>query len=546
MSSTGGGSVNVNGSSVSSPNFNSSLPAPSAALYAPTPYQVSGSNVIATYPGNPPNTLYVFTGNSINDDDHQVLGPLITVTTWTANGTTCSFNNSGTNGLVAGEWISTRNVTGWPGPPYVSGTVGFANGYTQFQVSSSGLTSSAFTFECPLISATSGSGGQVEPSGGFLSFQTETFLPSGERGTVIERTAYSGSIVGLASTYSTAFHSLSPAATGNPAYLIVNNALNDYISCSSAATIEAAYTSLFEQAHTDGWYVVVGSTTPDALATNGCNTINAIMVATENWLYAQGPTQSNLATGAYWDYFVDVRGVLTNARDSSLMQQNNFTLAPGGATMMAQMFAQVLHAHQSIFLNKRGDIWAGLPNANSASNSDNGFAHFLPNVASLDAESWWDAAYANEYMAADTTNGSMKFPIGAAFGSSNQFTFDSSGNPGYASGCSGEFLKADHSGCAAAGGVTGGSVTVSSATQGSTSCSSTSTATDTGLTTSGAFSRVVVSYTSDPSSLTGWGSNGGMVFQAWPTSANTATWRVCNQSASSITYSTITFGLGAN
>ena len=115
--------------------------------------------------------------------------------------------------------------------------------------------------------------------------------------------------------------------------------------------------------------------------------------------------------------------------------------------MMAQMFAQVLHAHQSIFLNKRGDIWAGLPNANSASNSDNGFAHFLPNVASLDAESWWDAAYANEYMAADTTNGRMKFPIGAAFGSSNQFTINASGQPGFASGCSGQYLKADNTGC---------------------------------------------------------------------------------------------------
>ena len=212
---------------------------------------------------------------------------------------------------------------------------------------------------------------------------------------------------------------------------------------------------------------------------------------------------------------------------------------------MAQKIAEVLHTHQSYFGPFDETIWCGLPSANSSSNTDNGPCNFLP-AGSLDARAWWDAAYANEYMAADTTNGRMKFPIGAAFGSSNQFTFDSSGNPGYASGCSGEFLKADHSGCAAAGGVTGGSVTVSSATQGSTSCSSTSTATDTGLTTSGAFSRVVVSYTSDPSSLTGWGSNGGMVFQAWSTSANTATWRVCNQSASSITYSTITFGLGAN
>jgi hypothetical protein len=95
-------------------------------------------------------------------------------------------------------------------------------------------------------------------------------------------------------------------------------------------------------------------------------------------------------------------------------------------------------------------------------------------------------------------------------------------------------------------GVAGGTVTVSAGTQGANSCSTPATVTDTGLTTSGAFSRVVVSYSSNPASLTGWGAKGGMVFQAWPTAANTATWQVCNQTATSITYSAITFNLGAD
>ena len=213
------------------------------------------------------------------DDDNQVLGPLITVTTWSANGTTCSFNNSGTNGFVAGDWIYTGGVTGWPGGPYAGG-IGNGNGYTLFQISSSGLTSSAFTFACPLISATSGSGGTVEKANAWLPFQTDSLLPAGERGTALLRVLSSATIVGLASSYSTFYHSLSPAVTGNPAYLVINNGLNDYISCSSAATIEAAYQSVFSQAHADGWYVVVGSTTPEALSNkwlqydqrhHGCN-----------------------------------------------------------------------------------------------------------------------------------------------------------------------------------------------------------------------------------------------------------------------------------
>lgn len=95
-------------------------------------------------------------------------------------------------------------------------------------------------------------------------------------------------------------------------------------------------------------------------------------------------------------------------------------------------------------------------------------------------------------------------------------------------------------------GVTGGTAVISSSTQAANSCSSVGTFTDTGLTTSGINSRVVVGYTGSTSSLTGWGATGGMVFHAWPSSANTAAGEVCNQTASPITYSAITFSLGAN
>lgn len=95
-------------------------------------------------------------------------------------------------------------------------------------------------------------------------------------------------------------------------------------------------------------------------------------------------------------------------------------------------------------------------------------------------------------------------------------------------------------------GVTGGSVTIAGGTLAGTTCSGTATATDTGITTSGAYSRVIVSYTGDPSALVGWGSTGGMEFKAWPTASNTITYRICNVTASPITYSSITFGLGAN
>ena len=86
------------------------------------------------------------------------------------------------------------------------------------------------------------------------------------------------------------------------------------------------------------------------------------------------------------------------------------------------------------------------------------------------------------------------------------------------------------------------SISVSSATQGANSCSSAASVTMTNLTTSDVVS---VGFSSSPDALTGWGSSGGMVFRAWPQSANTLNWSVCNQTASSITYSAITFNVGA-
>jgi hypothetical protein len=96
------------------------------------------------------------------------------------------------------------------------------------------------------------------------------------------------------------------------------------------------------------------------------------------------------------------------------------------------------------------------------------------------------------------------------------------------------------------GGVAGGSLSISSGTLAGNTCSSTATVSVNGLTTSGAYSRPHASYTGSASTLTGWGATGGMVLHIWETSANTATYELCNQTNTSIIYSAITFALGAD
>lgn len=140
--------------------------------------------------------------------------------------------------------------------------------------------------------------------------------------------------------------------------------------------------------------------------------------------------------------------------------------------------------------------------------------------------------------ACPTTN---PFSVGATA----QFTVDPNGHPALAGCGSGTYFKADGTGCgtpSGGSGVADTTVAVSGGTQTANTCSTTSNVTMTGLSTS-----MVVSagYSGSPSGLTGWGSTGGMVFHIWPSAANTAAWEVCNQTGTSITYSAVTFNVGA-
>jgi hypothetical protein len=94
-------------------------------------------------------------------------------------------------------------------------------------------------------------------------------------------------------------------------------------------------------------------------------------------------------------------------------------------------------------------------------------------------------------------------------------------------------------------GIAPTTLTIATSTQAANSCTAIMGFTLTGVTTSGAGSIIEPGYQSSPSALTGWGSTGGIVLHLWPSAADTVGGEVCNQTASSITYSAITFTVGA-
>lgn len=85
-----------------------------------------------------------------------------------------------------------------------------------------------------------------------------------------------------------------------------------------------------------------------------------------------------------------------------------------------------------------------------------------------------------------------------------------------------------------------GTITIGTTAIGANSCATAATLTMTGVTTSSTFDFTP---TADTSSVTGWGSTGGLVLVPWPT-ANTLNYKVCNQTTASITPSaSVTFNV---
>jgi hypothetical protein len=119
---------------------------------------------------------------------------------------------------------------------------------------------------------------------------------------------------------------------------------------------------------------------------------------------------------------------------------------------------------------------------------------------------------------------------------------------------SGNFIKADASGNTVDSGIAAttpvadqnisiGSFAIPANTCfGSTGSTTPATVTMTGLTTS---MLVSPGFTANASAITGWGTAGGLSLMAWPSSANTASYLVCNATSGSITGGAITLVLGA-
>ena len=379
----------------------------------------------------PSNAIFVFTGTSINDDDLGVLAPHVAVNSWTQTGTVVSFVNSGTNNFSAGDWINTRFLTGWSfGAPT---GVFFGTGYNIFKVLSTGLSGTTFQIDIGTLteSPCSSSCGYAESAMGYAPFMTtnRATFPSGAVSRTYTAIPNPVTIPGAASNYTVNYHALSPAANGGrPAYLIINDHGNDDQLCTATATVQAAYKSLFAQAHADGYIVVVGA----GVSQQGFNQTIGCATAWQLWnynrqaLFGMYKTVANAASGQYWDIIVDTSTPTMDGTDPSNQPQQT-----GSQRRVADANAAAINDGAGTPVNYQPWVWAAPPGSSVAgytwagSLSDPIFDFRSPDLGTINAEIHAGGMYVPTLR---VFNGNAICPSFAPFCVTGAMYVDASGN----------------------------------------------------------------------------------------------------------------------
>lgn len=405
-----------------------------------------GVSISATGGGGgliPSNANFVFTGSSINDDDNKAIETVaIPISTITCNGTSCTVVTTSAHGLSANQWVNMRFSTADFAAfnAHLPSTVALETGGTVFKVLSTGLTLTQFEFNYTLASPTcSSSCGNAYLANFNLPFNTTSQGALKGIGNTVMIIPNPVSIAGLATNYTAILHSISPAITGIPGYLIINGLTNDFASssCSSSSipTLETNLQTIWNDAHNDGWVVIMGS--PIATLVNefgsSCLQFYPYLISLEQWLYRQGPTVANMSTGQFWDRFSDIERVVNDGHDSSLVASNAGALGPIGADLAASVIARTITNNSSMSYQKNGDYFS-LPMGNYGGLGSAAGRMFIPYTDTISSFGFTNAAMSLCVLCINTTNTSNVTISGQLFqtwsGDTTQPTFVSSQNSG--------------------------------------------------------------------------------------------------------------------
>jgi hypothetical protein len=374
----------------------------------------------------PSNAVFIFTGDSKNDDDNHDLSTGVAMSSWsTTSGVTTI--QATAHGFTAGQWINMRFATSWP----TNATYELGTGYTLFQVQSAGLTANQFEIDTSLISAgnCASSCGDVYNAMGYLPFVTtsQPAFPSGSVNRTYMFLSTDVTIRGLNQNFTTMFASSGTPITcpvSVPTYLIIHDFTNDVGIGRTYEQIESDYQSAWAKAHTCGMTVVADSASPYNFDQQSIGAVYNNLFFTQDWLTAQGKSPATASSGEYWDIGADGGTAVADFEDPNLFNSGNNGLVAGGVYKIATSIANAMATGSGIIHPSTGPIWGTV--ADTEATEANGYA-YRPSADEAFTYQWLNAAATARAMYLRTD--SNPFTLGLGFGSSNPGAIVVNGDP---------------------------------------------------------------------------------------------------------------------
>lgn len=251
---------------------------------------------------NPTTTAYIVTSFSGLYDDGDAnstsLGVPTSVSCDGLSPSTCTVTFAAAHGLSVGGAVDMFNLSTWPAGP---GGVQQAAQYGSFQVTTV-PDSTHITFTTPtVLTYTCGpcTGNVYDASyWGIWAFAREPYIYG------------HGTVYGIESTTSnldTNFTTLTSGITGSPIFLIDQTGQNDFAAGATPAQVNTSHQSVWAKAHAAGMQVVQSSITTAKYGLTGVGTYPGQL---NILLWPQNKNEARVATGQYYDRWVDTASVL--------------------------------------------------------------------------------------------------------------------------------------------------------------------------------------------------------------------------------------------
>lgn len=253
-------------------------------------------------------------------------------------------------------------------------------------VLSTGLSTSQFE-----ATVTGGCSGSVGTGSSIPTYNLTGYLSREPyvNGAPVTNYSTSSQTLALANTaYATHAHTLSPAVTGKPGWLILEDWAQDLYNGRTLAQMEADYTTLLGTARTD-WTAansgIICTTIPSPTGIASGSAVTLQMETTwidmNKWIQSMGPTSANVTAGKWCDRIVPLDDMIPSGYDAQYINQTGGAI--GHFTDLANSYIAdaiiqaISNPKNRINLNKSGDIIA----------EDNGFPNDVGSMVGVKAAS---------------------------------------------------------------------------------------------------------------------------------------------------------------